>query len=138
MKKIGFLAGIGLLLLISSGVFSKLVEFAVWFFMLQYTGPSISIFGEIVVRLLTFVVTFSLVGITFESLGWFNSKVMHIVYCIVSTIVSFILAYVIWTIEEHLLIIGIVLGIICVLIIAVFVVRAIISRRKNKSKEQQS
>ena len=132
----GYLAIFGLVFLLVSGAFTKIVEFGIWLFMLQYSGPETSIFGEIVVRVLTFAVTFGLVKIIFEAFGLFNSKIMSAAYWIISTIVSFILAYIVWTIEEHLLVIGIVLGIITVLIIIFFVVRAIAIRKKNKKSEE--
>lgn len=136
MKRLfGCLAGIGLIFLLASGAFTKVAEFGSWLFILQYSGPETSIFGEIIVRVLTFVVTFGLVRIIFDAFGWFNSDAMHIAYWIISTVVSFILAYIVWTIEQYLLVIGIVLAVIAILIILFFLMRLIISKRKNKLEE---
>ena len=133
----GIVAGVGLLMLFASGIFTKLVEFGAWLFMLQYSGPETSIFGEVFVRLLTFAVTFGLVRIIFESFGWFNSDAMSVAYWIISTILSFIFSYIVWTTEQYLLVIGIVLGVVAVLIVAFFVLRAVILKRKKKNAEEQ-
>ena len=60
---------------------------------------------------------------------------MSFVYWVISTIAGFVLAYIVWTIEEHLLIIGVVLGIIAVLIITYHTVRAVVSAKKKNKNE---
>ena len=61
MKKLLiFLVGILLLLLLSSG---NIIEFFTWLFSLQYITPETSISGSIVVKILTFVVSYTLVGL---------------------------------------------------------------------------
>ena len=88
MKKIlGFLAGIVLVLLLCSGIFANIMKFFTWLFTLEYITPDTSVAGSIVVKVLTFAVSYTLVGIVFNLLGWFNSKVMAIVYVIISTII---------------------------------------------------
>lgn len=131
MRKLsGFLAGIVLLLLLCSGIFVDIIEFFTWLFTLQYITPETSIAGSIIVKILTFAVSYTLVGIIFNALGWFNSKVMSIAYFVVSTLLGFALAYVVMLIETHLLEIGITLGVIFVLAIAAIIVIAI----KNKKQ----
>jgi hypothetical protein len=131
MKRIsGFFAGIVLLLLLCSGIFVDIIEFFTWLFTLQYITPETSIDGSIIVKILTFAVSYTLVGIIFNALGWFNSKVMSIAYFVVSTLLGFALAYVVMLIETHLLEIGITLGVIFVLAIAVIIFNAI----KNKKQ----
>jgi uncharacterized membrane protein len=131
MKRIsGFFAGIVLLLLLCSGIFVDIIEFFTWLFTLQYITPETSIAGSIIVKILTFAVSYTLVGIIFNALGWFNSKVMSIAYFVVSTLLGFALAYVVMLIETHLLEIGITLGVIFVLAIAVIIFNAI----KNKKQ----
>lgn len=131
MKRIsGFFAGIVLLLLLCSGIFVDIIEFFTWLFTLQYIIPETSIAGSIIVKILTFAVSYTLVGIIFNALGWFNSKVMSIAYFVVSTLLGFALAYVVMLIETHLLEIGITLGVIFVLAIAVIIFNAI----KNKKQ----
>ena len=99
MKRIGgAIAGIVILLLLCSGAFSDIARFFAWLFTLQYSQPETSVAGGIVVRILTFVVSYSLVGVIFNALGWFNSKAMSIVYFVISTLLSFALAYLVWTI----------------------------------------
>lgn len=131
MRKLsGFLAGIVLLLLLCSGIFVDIIEFFTWLFTLQYITPETSLAGSIIVKFLTFAVSYTLVGIIFNALGWFNSKVMSIAYFVVSTLLGFALAYVVMLIETHLLEIGITLGVIFVLAIATIIIITI----KNKKQ----
>ena len=104
MKRLtGLLAGIVLLLLLCSGIFADIIEFFTWLFTLQYITPETSIAGSIIVKVLTFAVSYTLVGLIFNSIGWFNSKLMSIAYFIISTLIGFVLAYIVMLIEKHLL-----------------------------------
>jgi hypothetical protein len=132
MKRLsGFLAGIVLLLLLCSGIFADIIEFFTWMFTLQYITPETSVAGSIIVKILTFAISYTLVGIIFNALSWFNSKVMSIAYFVVSTLLGFALAYVVMLIETHLLEIGITLSVIFVLSIAAIIFIAI----KNKKQD---
>ena len=131
MKRLsGFLAGIVLLLLLCSGIFADIIEFFTWLFTLQYITPETSIAGSIIVKVLTFAVSYTLVGLIFNAIGLFNSKIMSIAYFVISTLLGFVLAYVVMLIETHLLEIGVTLGVIFVLSIATIIVMTI--RDKNK------
>ncbi len=131
MKKLfSALSAIVLFSLLCSGVLANIGRFFAWFFALQYSQPETSIAGGIIVRILTFVVSYSLVGIIFNVLGWFNSKAMSIVYFVVSTLISFALAYLVWTIEQYILIIGIIFGIIAIFAIAFLIVWFAFLRKK--------
>ncbi len=133
MRKLsGFLAVIVLLLLLCSGVFADIIEFFTWLFTLQQTAPETSVAGSVIVKILTFAVSYTLVGIIFNSLGWFNGKIMSIAYFVISTLLGFALAYVVMLIETHLLEIGIILGVIFVIAIASIIVIAI--KNKNETK----
>jgi len=132
MKRLsGFIAGIVLLLLLCSGIFVDIIEFFTWLFTLQYITPETSVAGSIIVKILTFAVSYALVGIIFNALGWFNSKIMSIAYFVISTLLGFALAYVVMLIETHLLEIGITLGVIFVLAIAGIIVLVIKNRNQN-------
>lgn len=128
---VGILSAIVLLLLLYSGVLTDIVIFFAWLFALQYSQPDTSIAGGIIVRILTFVVSYSLVGIIFNVLRWFNSKIMSIAYFIISTLFGFAIAYVVWAIEQYILIIGIVLGVIAVLAIALLIAKLIQNKKTN-------
>ena len=110
-----------LLLLLCSGIFSDIIEFFTWLFTLQYITPETSVAGSIIVKILTFAVSYTLVGIIFDAIGLFNSKVMSLAYFVVSTLLGFALAYVVMLLETHLLEIGITLGVIFVLSIAAII-----------------
>ena len=131
MRKLsGFVAGLVLLFLLCSGIFANIVEFFTWLLMLQYTSPDTSIVGDVVVRILAFAVSYTLVGLIFNSIGLFNRKIMSIAYFIISTIIGFVLAYIVMLIETHLLAITIVLGIIFIIAI---IMLTIINIKKQKN-----
>lgn len=129
MKRLsGLLASAVLLLLLCSGIFADILKFFTWLFTLQYITPETSIAGSIIVKVLTFAVSYTLVGLIFNSLGWFNGKVMSVAYLIASTLLGFVLAYIVMLIETHLLAIGITLGVIFIASIVALVIISI----KNK------
>ncbi len=134
MKRlIGIASSIIILILLCSGVFADLVRFFGWLFTLQYSQPETSIAGGVIVRILTFVLSYGLVGLVFSVFGWFNSKTMSITYFIISTLLGFALAYVVWMIESHILIVGIIFGIIVIMVIVYFIIQRIISRNKTQN-----
>lgn len=139
MKKeiAGIVSSIVLLLLLCSGAFADIIRFFAWLFTLQYSAPDTSIAGGIIVRVLTFLISYGLVGVLFTALGWFNSKAMKIIYFIISTLIAFALAYLVWTIETYIVIIGIVMGIILAGIIIFFVVNCILSKREESGKKDE-
>ena len=138
MKKVGsIIASIVILLLLCSGAFANILKFFAWLFTLQYSQPDTSIAGGIIVRILTFIVSYSLVGVIFNALGWFNNGIMKIAYFIISTLLGFVIAYIVWGIEQYILTIGIVMGVIVLAAIAYFVIRAILDKKeKNGSRRR--
>ena len=135
MKKIlGTTVSFVILLLLLSGAFTNFVAFLEWLFALKHSLPETSRAGGIIVRVLTFVVSYGLVGILFNLFGWFNSKAMSITYSIVSALLGFVFAYIVWTIEQHILIIGIVLGLILLAVVLYFVFAVIRGKKKKTNK----
>lgn len=131
-EKVGIVSSIVLLLLLCSGAFADILRFFAWLFTLQYSQPDTSIAGGIIVRVLTFLISYGLVGLIFNALDWFNSKGMSVAYFIISTLLGFALAYVVWVIEQYILIIGIVFGVVLAAIIIYTVVRVVISKKTKK------
>ena len=133
MKKeiAGIISSIVLLLLLCSGAFADIFRFFAWLFTLQYSAPEVTIAGGIIVRVLTFLISYGLVGVLFTALGWFNSKAMKIVYFVISTLLGFVIAYIVWGIEQYILIISIVMGIIVLGVITYFVIKAILDKKKK-------
>ena len=75
MKKLmGLLVSALLLILLFSGAFVDVLKFFVWLFTLQYITPDTSIAGSIIVKVLTFAVSYSLVGLIFKFFGLFDHK----------------------------------------------------------------
>lgn len=134
---IGILSANVLLLLLCSGALADIVRLFAWLFTLQYSHPDTSIACGIIVRVLTFVVSYSLIGIIFNVLGWFNSKIMSITYFVISTLFGFATAYVVWAIEQYILIIGIVLGVIVVLAIALLIAKLILNKKADKTANSE-
>lgn len=134
MKKeiVGIVSSIVLLLLLCSGAFADIISFFAWLFTLQYSAPDTSIAGGIIVRVLTFLVSYGLVGVLFTALEWFNSKAMKVIYFIISTLIAFALAYLVWTIETYTVIIGLVMGVIVLAAIVYFVVKGMLGKNKKQ------
>ena len=80
----------------------------IWLFTLSMTQSSVSIAGEIFVKVATFAISYSVVGAIFRAIGWFDSDIMKIAYFVISTIVSFVLCYIVMIFETHLLLIAII------------------------------
>lgn len=121
-KIAGILALIIFVFFITSGLFEGIMNFFVWLVTLNATQSSISAAGEIFVKIASFVVSYTAVGILFNAIGWFNSDAMKLVYFIVSTLVSFALCYVVMLLETYLLYIAIGLGVLLLLIIGFIIV----------------
>ena len=135
----GVAAAILFLVILSSGIFANVASFFTWLFVLDYSKPELSIAGDIIVRLLTFAVSYSLVGLFFGWLGWFNGKFMKAIYFIVSTVVGFVFTYFVWQIEEHIVTIIVVASIILLLIIGALVVSSVLRKRKqNKENSEEA
>lgn len=125
-----------LILLMCSGIFANMMRFFAWLFTLQYSSPDISMAGGIVVRLLTFAVSYSLVGLVFKTIGLFDSKAMSILYFVISTLIGFALSYLVWIIESKILIIGVVLGIVLILVISYFIIMTIVNKTKKETSSE--
>lgn len=116
--------------LCTSGLFEGITNFFVWLVTLNMTQSSVSTVGEIFVKVATFAITYTVVGIIFNAIGWFDSDAMKIVYFIISTLISFALCYVVMIFETHLLLFSIIFGVILAAVIAFFIITGIRSRKK--------
>ena len=134
---LGVVSFIILALLFCSGAFVDIVRFFAWLFTLQYSAPETSVAGGIIVRILTFLISYGLVGVLFTVLDWFDSRAMKIVYFVVSTLIGFALAYLVWTIETHIVIIGIIMGVLLVGVVAFFVLSYIFDKGKEDKDDDE-
>jgi hypothetical protein len=94
---------IGLIVLIfvcTSGLIEPITKVFVWLITLQFNSPDISVFGQLVAKYGTWIITYAVVGFIFNVLDWFNTTAMKIVYFIISTIISFLLSWLIMTLEK--------------------------------------
>lgn len=140
MKKqlYGIISGIIIFILLCSGIFTDIIRFFSWLFLLDYSAPDISIVGSIIVRVLTFTVSYSLVGIIFKVLNWFNSKIMSITYLIFSSLIGFALSYVVMIIEKYWIALIIVLSIVCIIALLIIIIQYVQDKRKliNQNEEE--
>lgn len=130
------IGGIILIILIATGVFSFLLELTgdfmklvLWLFQLSLTDFGLSPFVEIGIKLLTFVLSYALVGILFNALGFFDSDIMKFVYFVVSTLIGFALSAVIMFLQEHIILIS--WSILGISIISLISVSLVIKKRNT-------
>ena len=95
--------------------FESILRFFAWLIMLNYAPSSISLIGDIFVRIATFSITFAVVGAIFSELRWFDRGLMRFTYFILSTLFSCLLCWVVMVFEEH---IRVILVLILILIVA--------------------
>ena len=124
------IGGIILLILIATGVFSFLLDLTgefiklnLWLFQLSLTDFGLSPVMEVIIKLLTFIISYALVGIIFSALGLFDSDVMKYVYFVISTLIGFALSYVIMVLQKHIIVISwSILGLAIVIATMIFVI----------------
>jgi integral membrane protein len=119
----------------TSGLFEGIVNFLTWLVTLNMTQSTISMAGEIFVKIAAWIISYTAVGILFNAVGWFNSDAMKFVYFIISTLVSFALCYVVMLFETYLLYIVIALGVLLAGTIT-FVIVLYIKRKKVKNNNR--
>ena len=135
-KIIGFISLIAFIFFCTSGLFTEIVDFFVWLVTLNASQSPVSATGEIFVKIASFVISYTIVGIVFNAIGWFDSDVMKVAYFIVSTLVSFALCYVVMLLETYLLYIAIILGAVLIGVICVMIFMNIREKRKIKGEQQ--
>ena len=128
-RLLSLLALIIVIFVFASGIYTCITEGVIWLVTLDFNSPNISIFGQIIVKYGTWLITFFLVGILFKGLGVYNSDAMKIVYFIISTFISFLFSWLFYFLEEYSLIILIV-------IVSLLVTIIIIYSAKERSKEK--
>lgn len=133
-KTFGSILGLAVLIFIcTSGLVEPVTKVFIWLITLQYNSPDISLFGQLVAKYGTWIITYSLVGMLFNALGWFNGGAMKIVYFIISTILSFLLSWIIMVFEKYLWIIAIVVGCLLLLMVGALITMFIVNRGKAQN-----
>lgn len=130
------IGGIIILILIATGVFSFLLELTgefvkltLWIFQLSLTDFGLLPVIEIIVKSLTFILSYALVGIIFSAIGLFDSDVMKYVYFVISTLIGFALSAVIMFLQEHIIIIS--WSILGITIITIFTILLLVKKRNT-------
>lgn len=136
-KIVGIIGLIAVIFFLTSGLFEWCTNVFIWLITLNHSNSTISIFGQLFVKYATWIVTFSSVGIIFKSLNWFDSDVMKLVYFVVSTIISFVLSYVVMILEKYAVYIAIGLAVV-ILILIVIIVILYIKSKKQKDKGESN
>lgn len=121
---------------LTSGLFEWCTNVFVWLITLNYSCPTISIFGQLFIKYSTWIITFIIVGVVFKTLKWFNSDAMKLVYFIISTIISFVLSYVVMILENYAIYIAIGLAVIILTLIIIIIV-LYIKNKKTKVKGEK-
>lgn len=130
------IGGIILFILLLTGVFSFLLELTgefmkltLWLFQFSLTDFGLSPTIEVIIKSLTFIISYVLVGIIFNALGLFDSDVMKYVYFVISTLIGFALSAVIMFLQEHIILIS--WSILGISIISLISVSLVIKRRNT-------
>lgn len=130
------IGGIILLILIATGVFSVLldltsefIKLTLWIFQLSLTDFGLSPSIEIIVKSLTFILSYALVGIIFNALGLFDSDVMKYVYFVISTMIGFALSALIMFLQENIIVIS--WSILGITIITIFTILLLVKKRNT-------
>ena len=132
-KTLSAIAGLAILIFVcTSGLIEPITKVFVWLITLQFNSPDISVFGQLVAKYGTWIITYSLVGMLFNALGWLDSSAMKIVYFIISTIISFLLSWLIMVLEKYLWIIAIVVGCLVLVVAAVIITLLIVKKKKTQ------
>ena len=126
-----FVGLIVLIFLCTSGLIEPITKVFVWLITIDSNSPDISIFGQLVAKYGTWIITYSLVGVLVNALGWFNSTAMKILYFILSTIISFLLSWLIMIFENYLLVIAIVIGVLLIMGLGIFITLFIYNKKKK-------
>lgn len=136
-KIVGIIGLIAVIFFLTSGLFEWCTNVFIWLITLNHSNSTIFIFGQLFVKYATWIVTFSSVGIIFKSLNWFDSDAMKLVYFVVSTIISFVLSYVVMILENYAVYIAIGLAVV-ILILIVIIVILYIKSKKQKDKGESN
>lgn len=136
MKKLsGLVFLIFILIAARNGWIEPIINFfsdiLIWLFTLSMTQSSVSIAGEIFVKVATFAISYSVVGALFRTIGWFDSDIMKVAYFVISTIVSFVLCYIVMIFETHLLLIAIIAGVLLIAGVAVCILLSRLAKRET-------
>ena len=115
-------------------VFPPLMEFLAWWFVTkEAVSAPLSTGQTILIDIVTHLITYASVGVIFGFLGWWNKDVMHIVYVIVSEVISLLLALLLRFVIDYYWIIFIILGVLLITGIVLFVVLK--SKEKKEEKD---
>ena len=116
----------------SGRLIGLVVDVFVWLITLQFNSPDVSIFGQLVAKYGTWIIAYALVGLLFHTLGMFQSGVMKITYFALSTIISFLLSWLVMTIETYLRVVAIVVGTMLMALAAGLLIAILVRRKKRK------
>ena len=130
-KIAGIIGLVAVIFLFTSGLFEWCTNVFVWLITLNYSSPTISVFGQLFVKYSTWIITFTTVGMIFKHLNWFDSDAMKLVYFVVSTLISFALSYVVMILEQYAVYIAIGLGLIILILASIITILYVKSKEKD-------
>lgn len=114
-------------------VFPPLMEFLAWWFATkEAVSAPLSTGQTILIDIVTHLITYASIGVIFGFLGWWDKDAMHIVYVVISEVISLLLALLLRFIIDYYWIIFIILGVLLITAIVLF----IILKSKEKKEEE--
>jgi hypothetical protein len=120
-----------------SGIIQWLGEFLTWYINYQVTTSDLNNAFVLISKILTWIISYSAVGLIFNLLGWFNSKVMSTVYVIVSFFINIALTLFLKFVQDYAWIIGIVFLFITSLLIIVVIINLIKEQKGILAEEKK-
>ncbi|HOJ44626.1 MAG TPA: hypothetical protein PK340_01125 [Bacilli bacterium] len=117
----GVLALFVLTWIAQSGLLIWLRDFLIWYINFMVTASTLNNVFVLIGKILTWVISYFLVGVIFNKLGWFNSKVMHITYVVIAFIINIFLTIILMFVQEYAvwIVSGLIIIAICLIIFVV-------------------
>jgi len=112
------------------GCFMELLK---WLFTINMTNFGLSVNFEIFIKVLTFIISFALVAVVFNFLDIFESNIMKVAYFVISSIVGFVLSYLIYTIQANKNLIIITILVIFVMLLLFQILYFLLFKKKFKN-----
>lgn len=114
-----------------SGIIKWLGDFFTWYINYQVTTSNLNNIFVLIGKILTWVISYLTVGLIFNSIGWFNSKVMSASYAVIAFLVNIFLTLFLKFIQDYAWIIGIIFIVISIALATVVIINFVNERKKG-------
>lgn len=139
MKKVlapisGIVTLIIIIWIFQSGIIEWISTFLSWYIHFRVTTSNLNNIFVLLCKILTWVISYGIVGLIFNSIGLFNSKAMSITYIILSFFINIALTLVLKFLQDYAWIIGIILIIATVCLLLVLIIRKVSNSKRGNVK----